>query len=364
MLPNGYVSDVKKIAVLRCNALGDCVVTLPALSALKRAYPQVEIVYLGKKWHEDFFHGRNIVDRVVEVPILHGIRDESGKEEDLSEKKRFIEQLQAERFDIVFQWMGAGETANPFVNSLNARVTVGLKGKNSHPTSRWLPFFYYQNEVIRFGEMTRLVGAPIEEYRPRVPVLRGDKLAAQAFLENITRPFVVLHLGAQDMRRIWAVEKFIQVAEILSERGYDIVLTGTAQEHEYISDFVQKCSFTVHNLSGVLSLSALIGVLSEAEVCVSNDTGVMHISYAVGTKTVGLMWAPNVTNWAPLFRDTFMPVISWQLPCSLCGIIPNDPYPFMPQDTCKHLVSFVDGITVEQVVSALDVLRTPQKGTV
>ena len=64
------IKNVKKIAVLRCGALGDFIVTLPALKAMHNAYPEAEIILLGKPWHKKFLiKNRTPVDRVVVVPI-------------------------------------------------------------------------------------------------------------------------------------------------------------------------------------------------------------------------------------------------------------------------------------------------------
>lgn len=63
------VPGVRRIAVLRANVLGDFIFALPALEALRAAYPQAEIVLLAKKWHATFLQGRpGPVDRVVAVP--------------------------------------------------------------------------------------------------------------------------------------------------------------------------------------------------------------------------------------------------------------------------------------------------------
>ena len=63
------IPDVHKIAVLRCNALGDFIFTLPALDALRAAYPHAEIVLLGKPWHAEWLATRpSPIDRVVAVP--------------------------------------------------------------------------------------------------------------------------------------------------------------------------------------------------------------------------------------------------------------------------------------------------------
>ncbi|MGE5223226.1 MAG: glycosyltransferase family 9 protein, partial [Omnitrophica WOR_2 bacterium] len=64
-----FEREIQKIAVLRANNLGDFVLTLPALQALRRTFPQAEIVLLGQEWHSGFLKDRPApVDRVVVVP--------------------------------------------------------------------------------------------------------------------------------------------------------------------------------------------------------------------------------------------------------------------------------------------------------
>jgi len=62
------LKNIQKIAVLRANALGDFIVTLPALHAIRKAYPNAELVLLGRPWHKEFLvPQRSPVDRVLVV---------------------------------------------------------------------------------------------------------------------------------------------------------------------------------------------------------------------------------------------------------------------------------------------------------
>ena len=68
------VPDVHKIAVLRTNALGDFIFTLPTLEALRTAYPSAEIVLLAKARHAAFLTERpSPIDRVVVIPPYGGL---------------------------------------------------------------------------------------------------------------------------------------------------------------------------------------------------------------------------------------------------------------------------------------------------
>ena len=99
------VNQVKKIGVLRANALGDFIVILPALYAIRSTYPEAEIVLLGKPWHKEFLlPGRTPVNRVIIVPIKKGIRNENNRTENEQEICAFIKLMQQEQFDIVLNF--------------------------------------------------------------------------------------------------------------------------------------------------------------------------------------------------------------------------------------------------------------------
>src|SRR5438309_10264707 len=98
--------SVTKIAVLRANAIGDLIFALPALDALRAAYPAAEIVLLGTAWHARFLAGRpGPVDRVVELP--------PGALDGGSPDAEFVAAMRAERFDLALQLHGGGRTSNP-----------------------------------------------------------------------------------------------------------------------------------------------------------------------------------------------------------------------------------------------------------
>src|SRR3954454_12618511 len=137
------VEGVKKIAVLRSGALGDFIVILPALRAIRFTYPDAEIILLGRPWHKKFLvKNRTPVDRVIVVPVKKGIRDELHEEENPEATESFFETVKQERFDIAISFQGNGISANPFIKRLNARLTVGLTSKDSDRLDRCLNFYY------------------------------------------------------------------------------------------------------------------------------------------------------------------------------------------------------------------------------
>lgn len=286
--PSAILPEVRQIAVLRANGLGDFVFALPALASLRAAYPAAEIVLLGREWHRELLAGRpGPVDRVVPVPN-GAIGDEATPTATREEVTAFVAALRAERFDLAVQLHGGGRNSNPFILQLGARVTVGLRTPDAPPLDHWLPYIYFQSEVIRYLEVVALVGAAPVTLEPRLYVRDADLAAARAVVPESPAPLAVLHPGAGDPRRRWPPEKFAGVGDALAHAGARVAVIGLPAEAQLVRRVLQAMRAPALDLAGRLSLPALVGLLAQAAVVVSNDSGPLHLAHAVGTATVGI----------------------------------------------------------------------------
>ncbi|GGO04878.1 glycosyltransferase family 9 protein [Micromonospora parathelypteridis] len=346
--------DVQRIAVLRANALGDFVFVLPALDALRAAYPLAEIVLLGAPWHAKLWRDRpGPVDRVLVVPPAPGIRTpEAGEPE--SSMDDFLAAAVGEGFDLAVQIHGGGANSNPLISSLGARVTVGLRADDAPPLDRWLRYVYYQHEVIRYLEVVALVGAPATTIVPTLAVTDADRAEAVQVLGPAGRPRVALHPGASDTRRRWPAERFAEVARELHGDGYEVLVTGTPSEQEVVDRVVGAAGVPVRPQVGTLSLGGLVGCYAECALVVSNDTGPLHLAAAVGAPTVGIFWVGNLINTANPLRGRHRPICSWTVHCPVCGVdCTPGIYPHRPGDgECPHRDSFVTDVPAVEVLEA------------
>lgn len=348
------VPDVGTIAVLRANGLGDFILSLPALEALRAAYPNATITLLGREWHAELLAGRpGPIDRVVPIPVARGVGAPPESAEDPSALARFFAAMAAERFDLAIQMHGGGRYSNPFTRRLGARLTVGLRAPEAEPLDRWLPYVYWQPEIPRYIELVGLVGAPVVTLEPRLRVLERDLAASRAVAPDSPEPLVVLHPGVTDERRRWPAEKFAAVGDALAAAGCRVAITGTPPEAGIAAKVAARMRAPAINACGRLSLSGLVGLLARAALVVSNDSGPRHLAEAVGVPTVGIYWCGNLLNSGPLTRARHRAVASWRLECPVCGLN-------CLQAQCKHQVSFVAEVAVSDVVTAaMDLLASP-----
>jgi ADP-heptose:LPS heptosyltransferase len=349
---------VAKIAILRANAIGDFIVTLPAIHAIHRAYPGAELVLLGKPWHKEFLEqkenesGRTPIDRVLVIPFTEGLREEKGKAENEDEKKLFFSEAAGEKFDIVLGFHGKGLAANPFIKKLKPKFAVGLSCSDAESLDRSVDFYYSQSEIIRYLEVASLIDAKAIGLMPEIKILERDKKEAKEFLsKHKIDKYIVIHPGGTDIRRMWSEEKFANLADAIIDRGNKIIFTGSDNEKGVVESILYKMKNSAFNAVDSLTLGGLAGLLSASDIVISIDTGPLHLAMATGTKTVGLYWGPNLINWGPLTRAKHRPVVNWNMNCPQCGIIPNDPYPFEPvSENCNHNFSFIADIAVEDVL--------------
>jgi ADP-heptose:LPS heptosyltransferase len=342
------VAGVRRMAVLRANSIGDFVLALPALAALRAAYPRAEITYLGDTWHPYLLDGRSGPwDRVDVVPPYPGVVGNDPATRDSPDVRRFLAAQRARSYDLAVQIHGGGANSNPLVARLGARITAGLRDDGAPALDREVPYWRYQHEVHRFLEVAGLVGAEPVGLQPRLQVEPADRNAAERVLRGARDCFVAIHSGANDARRRWPAESFASVAEALMDRGAQVVLVGRGDDDAAAAAQIVSTARRGRplNLVGQLSLSETVGVLAACRMLVGNDSGPRHLAAAVGTPTVGIYWWKNLLNTGPLTAAGSRVAVSFRATCPICGAE-------QVHSRCAHDSSMVADVPVDEVISS------------
>ena len=338
--------------MLRAGALGDFVFALPAFDALRAAYPDAEIVLLGKPWLAGLLRERpGPIDRVDAVPIARGVGAPPRARQDPAALDAFFAAMRDSRFDVALQLHGGGRYSNPFVQKLGARVTAGLRAPDAPPLDRTMPYVYHQNERLRLLEAVALVGAKPVTLAPHLAVTARDLAEADAAVPPSTAPLVVLQPGSTDPRRRWPPEHFAALGDALAAAGARVAINGARDEAALVQSIRGAMRRDAIDLAGRLSLSGLAGLMSRARVVVSNDTGPLFLAEAVGAATVGIFWLMNLAMDGALFRTRHRYALATRVACPVCGRPQID-------ERCEHDPSFVADVSVDAVLApALELLK-------
>jgi ADP-heptose:LPS heptosyltransferase len=358
MASQEIVPDVRRIVVLRPNRIGDFVFALPALHALRSTYPEAKIIFIGKKWHADFLAERpGPVDEVVVMPPCPGIGAPVNADSDPVQLQDFIDSMRNAEVDLAVQIYGGGRYSNPFIKRLGARLTIGLKAPDAEPLDRWVSYPFLHHERLLMLEAAALVGASTVRLGPELQVTKRDREeAAQIIPSDASRPLVVIHPGASDVRRYWPADRFAAVADFLADQGAMIAVHGVAAEAGLARAVMEKMRHPAVDACGKLSVSGLCGLLDRAALLISNDSGPLHLGIAIGTPSVGIYWLTNLFLSGPLSQDKHRAAMAMRVHCPVCGA-PNI------TSRCPHDVCFVDEVSFEEVAGlAMELFQDVRRG--
>lgn len=339
--------DVSRIAVLRGGGLGDLIFAVPAMAALKAAYPGSTLTLLGTPVHKALAGvTRSPVDEVQVLPFSEGVRPGA---EDPAELDHFFARMRERQFDLAVQLHGGGRYSNPFLLRLGARHTVGTRTADAASLERTVPYVYYQHEPLRALEVAGFAGAFPMDLEARLIPADGVDAALPHGLDRISsQPLVVLHPGATDPRRRWPVDRFAELAAACTADGCQVVVVGDESERALAGKIVDLAGpASVTSLAGALDMGGLVAVLARSAVVVGNDSGPRHLAQALGVPTVGIFWAGNVINAGALGRSLHRLHASWITSCPVCGIDVTQVGWTAPR--CAHDESVVAGVGVREV---------------
>lgn len=311
------------IAVFRALQLGDMLVAVPALRAIRTAFPDAEITLIGLPWATPFVDRFNrYVDRFVEFGGYPGIAEVPVDGERV---RRILQEQRAYGYDIAVQMHGSGSASNPFVLELGAGTSVGYYLQEPPAgLSLGAPYPDDQPEILRNLGLARLLGA--SELRPDLefPVLEEDRAEVDGLLDELPaphRPLIGVHAGATAPARRWPAEHFAAAADGLARRfGAQIVLTGGTGDAPVVQEVAERMEIDALNLAGRTSLGGLAALIERMDLFVSNDTGPAHLACAVDTLSITIFGPVDPRRWAPLDLRRHR-IVRRPVACSPCPFV-------------------------------------------
>ncbi|WP_128546341.1 glycosyltransferase family 9 protein [Larkinella soli] len=299
--------DPRTIAVFRAIKLGDLMVSVPALRALRRAFPEARIALVGLPWAADFVaRFPAYLDEFISFPGWPGLPEQPV---DPAQIVRFLEAMQQRQFDLVLQMQGNGTLINPMAELFGGRVTAGYypAGLKQYCLNEnlYMPYPEDEHEIKRHVRLMEFLGLPAQGYELEFPFTEADRERAERVPElHGLEPhrYVCIHPGGISARR-WPEARFAQVADVLAGEGYAVFLTGTAGESPIVEKVRERMNHPAVSLAGKTDLGVIGWVLRRAALLVSNDTGVSHLAAALETPSVIIYTTSRPGEWGPLNRQ-------------------------------------------------------------
>lgn len=319
-------SQAEKVLCVRLDALGDLVMTSPAMRALKRSRPGRQLALLTSPAGAAVAGLIPDLEEVIvyEAPWMKASPARPGAELDFA----MIERIRAARFDaaVIFT-VYSQNPLPPALFCYLAEIPLRLAHCHENPyhlLTDWVPDPEPQqlvrHEVRRQLDLVATVGARIDDERLCLRVPREARRRVRERLSELgldhTVPWVLMHPGSTAPSRRYPPESFAKAAQrLVTEHGIPVVFTGTQGEVALVESIREAMGAPSYSLAGKLDIAELTALIELAPVLVSNNTGPVHLAAAVGTPVVDLyaLTNPQHTPWAVSNRVLFHDV-----PCRYC----------------------------------------------
>jgi heptosyltransferase II len=342
-----------RIIVRAVNWLGDLVISLPALRAVRRTWPNAHLAVMVADRLAGFYSGAagSLVDEVIPFTFRAGLPG-------LADRWRFARRVLAPgRFDLGILFPNSFDSALVFLLAgVPRRVGYRRDGRGLLLT-RSIPVtagLLDQHQVHYYLNLARTLGADGSPDCLDLPILPQARARADELLSAAGPRRAALAPGAAfGPAKAWPVDKFAALADRLAADGWTPVFVGAPGQDALaaagIVDRMNRKEAAV-NLAGRTDVAELLGVLSRCAAFIGNDSGAMHAAAAMGLPAVGLFGSTDPDRTGPL--GPHARAITKRVACAPC-FLRVCPLPPSNNMTCLR------AIDIDEVLAVLKELTEP-----
>jgi heptosyltransferase-2 len=313
-----------KIMIRATNWVGDAIMALPALRAIRHRHPDAKISIVARPYVAEIYREQQVCDELIAYDPSGEHRGWSGREKltsDLRTRKFDVALLLQNAFDAAWlawrvqipQRIGYARDARSFL--LTKAIPVPKPGEIP-PHEK----FYYLELLRRAGWLDQL----IDESHITLRVSDAARQrATQILLEAGAKPNarrIAVGAGASyGSAKCWPPDRFAKALNaLLSRTDADIILFGTPGELPVFTAIAAELQRPPINLTGKTSIADLPALLSQCHLFLGNDSGAMHVAAAVGLPVVAIFGPTDPQGTAPVTpRLTIVQQKPYCSPCFL-----------------------------------------------
>jgi heptosyltransferase-2 len=315
-----------KILVRAPNWVGDAVMAIPALQAIRRTQPDAEMEILARPAVADTYQGQPFANRILPF-------ENSGRHAGMAGRRALLAELRAERFDSALLLQNAFEAAwLAWRARIPVRVGYARDGRSVFLT-RSIP-------VPKEGEIPRHESQYYLELLRRAGWIEksiyraGDIPAVELIVESSARDTAEAALrnaGATNgawrcaiapgasygAAKCWPAERFAALADrLITDCGAEVILFGTPREKEIADRICSRMRARAISMVGRTTTRELPAMMAACSVFIGNDSGAMHVAAAVGLPVIGIFGSTDPSGTAPLTSQ--FTLIQEHVSCSPC----------------------------------------------
>jgi heptosyltransferase-2 len=297
-----------KILIRPTNWVGDAIMALPALRAVRSRFAEAEIAILARPYVADIYREQEIYNQLIAY-------DSQAKHAGIFGRERLAAELRAQKFDVALLLQNAFDAAwLAWRAGIPERIGYARDGR-SFLLTKSIPVpktdeipphekFYYLELLRRTGWIDSL---PDESFISLNVSESSHRRAEEFLLQSGVRPNslrIAIGAGASyGSAKCWPPSRFATLANRLqSESDADVILFGTATEAAVTRAISAELRRPPIDLTEKTSIADLPALLSQCHLFIGNDSGAMHVAAGVGLPVVAVFGPTDPYGTAPVTR--------------------------------------------------------------
>ena len=283
-----------KILVRATNWVGDAVMSIPALRAIRGRWPNAEIAILARPWVADLYRGQGYADRIL-------VYENRSTHKGFWGRERLARALRREKFDAAVLFPNAFDAAwIVWRAGIPERIGYARDGR-SWLLTKAIPIpakgeapdheaYDYLELLRRAGWLERLpqvdeIGIAVAQEDRRKAL---ERLFAAGIRKNAVR-IAFASGAAYGSAKCWEPERYAALADrLIAAFDVDVILFGAPQESGMAARIAGAMRSRAFNLVGATQIGELPALLSTCRLFIGNDSGAMHVAGAVGVPVIGI----------------------------------------------------------------------------
>lgn len=311
-----------KILVRATNWVGDAVMSIPALEAIRARWPRAEIAVLGRPWVADLYSEQGYANRIL-------VFDHTGQHRGAIGVERLADELRRERFDAAVLLQNAFEAAWIAWRAGIAERIGYARDARGWLLTRPIPVpnpgetpaheaYYYLELLRRAGWLEQL--PQVEHITLRVApaaLEQGEYKLRQGGARSDALRVALAPGAAYGSAKCWPPERFAQLADrLIADFDADVIVFGATSERAVAERIVAAMRRRPAVLVGQTQIGELPALFGRCQLFIGNDSGAMHVAAAVGLPVVAIFGPTDPFGTAPVTpRRT---LVHQRVSCSPC----------------------------------------------
>ena len=319
--------EIKRILVRSANWVGDTVMMLPSLVAVRETFPGAEITVLANPWVLPLLENHPAVDRTIVIDKGRGVIRAA------KEVLLIISRLRNVRFDLAVLFQNAFEAALlSYLGGVRYRVGYNTDGRALFLTHRVIrdKAILSAHQVDYFLGLAHAMGWQVKETNPVVYLNKEDSKAVDMMLssEGVCENDMLVGLNpgaAYGPAKRWPADRFAVIGDWASKRwGAKVVLFGSPAEAAVAEEVEMRMNDQPLNVCGKTTLGQAMALIKRCDSFLTNDSGLMHVAAALNRPLVAIFGPTDHMQTRPVSRNAR--VVRHDIECSPClkQVCPSD----------------------------------------